>query len=649
MKFKKILATVLALALMFTMSSTFSVLAVTSADIEIRGTIIKTFDNADFPSKPNLSENEIKQEADNIIKNASNLGLNAIFIDVKPLSEVFYRSEIYPSSYFLTGGQYRNLTFDLLEYIISKGKENGITIYAYISSGKATKIVPETQINQIMLAPFRDPLIDYSSAEIKALSGSYDWQNVLNVTNPAFLHPDWLVQNGSYSYFDIGIPEVRSLIANTAKELSKYDISGILLGSDFYPAENFDDSKSLKQYGKGKDIDTFRKDNIISLVQEVSKALPDNIMLGISPADVFDDKTTSKYFDTSLVINLIDFIMPKIEFNANNEDLTAQYEHWNDITKDTNVKLIHATTLDAVYYEGEDSDKFAVNYQIAMARNNNSSGHIFTDYSGLLSNPANMQSALATIYGDRYVIRDNLNLPISKTLDITRPAENVYLSDSKYFIMGTSDPTLPLYINGVEITNRSENGTFGYMLTLSGNKTTVTAKQGGKSVTRTITKPSGTSTISAITQSSMFPSVDDYYLTGETIKLKCVAPSGGSVSANINGQTIYLKQAAATSKNGVAATYTANYTVPSLANELKNYGKITYTLTYGGKTTTYQSTGKLYMGGASSKPVLKVITDIGNIFSEPDSNSDVEALRLNATVYSAGKSGSFFKLKMGGY
>ena len=74
------------------------------------------------------------------------------------------------------------------------------------------------------------------------------------------------------------------------------------------------------------------------------------------------------------------------------------------------------------------------------------------------------------------------------------------------------------------------------------------------------------------------------------------------------GQQVQLKQAVATAKNGIAATYTADliFDAPIDSNQVKNMGNVTYTLVYGGTTTTYTSSGELYAVGENAQLIMQV-------------------------------------------
>jgi uncharacterized lipoprotein YddW (UPF0748 family) len=69
------------------------------------------------------------------------------------------------------------------------------------------------------------------------------------------LHPEWMIKYGGKYYYNPALPEVQTHLMNIVDEVvTKYDIDAIHFDY-FYPyritGENFNDTASYKQYGKG--------------------------------------------------------------------------------------------------------------------------------------------------------------------------------------------------------------------------------------------------------------------------------------------------------------------------------------------------------------------------------------------------------------
>src|SRR5688572_29647098 len=72
---------------------------------EFRAVWVATVANIDWPSKPGLSNDELKAELTRILDLCVELKLNAVVLQVRPACDALYASELEPWSAFLTGKQ----------------------------------------------------------------------------------------------------------------------------------------------------------------------------------------------------------------------------------------------------------------------------------------------------------------------------------------------------------------------------------------------------------------------------------------------------------------------------------------------------------------------------------------------------------------
>ncbi len=630
---------------------------------ELRGVFVDSFANKDFPSKPGLSENALKQEIDAILASAANSKLNAVFFKVCASGDALYDSSVFPVSYYLTGKQGAALTFDPLRYLCSAAAKRGIRVFAWIDPVRATLGTPDAD-NLASLQRYVDPTQGYLPPQLSSAKGSTLPQNSLASQSPAVQHPEYLINgDGGAKYYDIANPAVRKLFADSSAELvSGYKIDGILLDTDVYP-KNLDDSTSYTKFGGTRSIDEFRNDNVTALVSEVSKriaATDSSKFFGVATAS--DAYNLDDACDTAAWISggLIDYIIPRLytAIGYGSDDYKTRIEGWQNATYGTPVLLMPALNSAAVgdisQCGGSFMDPAELMYQIMMARSCYSNGHVYSDSTSLMKNPLGMFDKINRIYLDSTVTDKTGSFTVSSKLAVTRPSGNISVNTSTYFIMGTSNPDQALYVNGREVTNRTGGGTFGVFLEIPVGSTTVTVTQGEQTITRTIKRASattGVSKITKITQSSMQPSSMGVVRSGDTYEVKCIAPSGGVVTAEIGGNVCTLKQVAATAENGVPATYKGLLAVSGNYAESRtsNIGQVTYTLQYGGKTTTYASTGDLFYVGANTTPSVRMLDDITLVFKTADANDSITNLRKNTTDYITSETDTMFKLSMGGY
>ena len=184
-------------------------------DREFRGVWVSTVINLDFPSRPGLSNAEMKREIEYIVEHSRSLGLNAIILQVRPAGDAIYKSALFPWSKYLTGEQGLPPAdgFDPLAYWIQQAHSHGMELHAWINPFRVTH--PTSRILDV---------------------------NLLHPANPARQRPHLVVTHGNALYFDPGFPESRQLIIDGVIELLRnYKLDGIHFDDYFYPARNFDD------------------------------------------------------------------------------------------------------------------------------------------------------------------------------------------------------------------------------------------------------------------------------------------------------------------------------------------------------------------------------------------------------------------------
>ncbi len=300
-------------------------------------------------------------------------------------------------------------------------------------------------------------------------------------------------------------------------------------------------------------------------------------------------------------------------------------------------------------------DEAELCYQYTADRMMGVWGFAVEDYTALQRNAYGSASSLLAEFGSETLFDVSECLAISSDFDITRPVNyDVTFSGSKYTIMGTSDPDLPLYMDGTEIERISTTGLFTVNVPLDYKTNTFVFSQGGKSITVTIRKPSSdtVSTISKITSCS--PSADLIVTEGEEITLSCIAPSGGTVTATVDGQTVQLKQAAATAYDGVPATFKKTFTFTGRgdypAGETSEAGTVVFALTYNGNTSTRESAGKVYVSDGTAPVLVRVINNNAGVEPEAeDSGAYLTTLRKGCTDEVLDSTDSWYLLSCGGY
>lgn len=173
--------------------------------------------------------------------------------------------------------------------------------------------------------------------------------------------------------------------------------------------------------------------------------------------------------------------------------------------------------------------------------------------------------------------------PEKPKLTVTAPDKTSFTTtNSAFTLSGSSDPTLPLTLNGAEVT-RDEKGYFALDLSLNVGKNTFTLVHDKESKTFTVT-------YRYVVINSVSPSTAQKYVSKTTFGVSVTARRGSSASATFNGQTIKLTEA--TAEEGAEFTeFKGSFTMPDNEqnkNDLK-LGKIKFTATHNGVTETSYS------------------------------------------------------------
>ena len=305
-----------------------------AAGEEFRAVWVATVYRLDYPSQATADPAVLKRDADAILRQCAELGMNAVILQVRPSADALYPSDYYPWSKYLTGAQ--GLApeggFDPLDYWVERAHELGLELHAWLNPFRITK---------------------GGQAEFDSLAAGH----------PAKVHPEWVVEYEDNFYFDPGLPQVREYIIQGAEALARnYDIDGVHLDDYFYPGSGFDDAGTYAQYGAGfADLGDWRRDNVNRLVKELGErlhAIDQDLSYGISPSGVWADRSSlpqgsptsggyesyyAAYADSRKWVKegWIDYICPQIYWYIGHEtmDYAAVARWWADTVEGTGVRL----------------------------------------------------------------------------------------------------------------------------------------------------------------------------------------------------------------------------------------------------------------------------------------------------------------------
>lgn len=626
---------------------------------DFRAVWVSTVLNLDYPSSGTTNSEQLKAEAQNIIQTVKFAGLNAIILQVRPTADAIYPSAYFPWSKYLTGkqGVAPDNQFDPLKYWIEEAHKNGIELHAWINPYRITRKTD------------KEPAHDFQS---------------LASNHPAVLHPEWVVKHTDGNlYFNPGIPEVRQYIAKSVEELIRnYDVDGIHFDDYFYPSTNFNDATTFAQYGSQfKNIGDWRRDNVDQLIRDVYttiKSIDATVQFGVSPFGIWANKKNNafgsetngnesyynQYADTRKWVqnNMIDYIAPQIYWNIGYSvaDYAILTDWWNKVVEGTNVKLYigHAA------YRVGNKDKAnpwqgvnEISRQIALNRTRSQiDGSIFFRYAFIRDN-SELKRIILTAFDSSKMNSGGSNTGIFNNLIIGRPIkETIQTTSSSYYIGGASNPNLPLYLNGVEVANRTSQGYFGVFVPLKNGSNTFVFLQNGIEQTRKITKYSPVTTkaspMKTIQITSVWPQNTRMITNNEEISFYCKAPIGATVNVSLAGKTFTLnpKVTKTNSKEIYATEYTLTTKWDTLTGtpSVVDLGAPIYSMNFQGKSYSVQAPASVKIAMANAPFVAIVKEDYTDSYKNPYGNDGAHfLLNKGMTDYITGIYGSYFRLSSG--
>ncbi|MBQ3076908.1 MAG: family 10 glycosylhydrolase, partial [Clostridia bacterium] len=597
---------------------------------ELRGVWIATVYSIDFPHTK--TQESQKQELIDILDTAEEAGLNAVFFQVRPTGDAYYRSAHYPWAASLTGTAGQDPGWDPLQYLIDQATPRGIEIHAWINPYRLTEGSADKPNTDIASLPETHPVRQ----------------------NPAMA----VAFDDGKLYLDPGHPAAMQLVVDGVTELvENYDIAGIHFDDYFYPTPSvtragktytavFDDADTYAAYGNGLSLADWRRSNTEQLVRKVAEAVhtadPD-CRFGIAPSGIWRNaKNDSKGSDTNgfesyssiyadtrgwVKQGLLDYICPQLYWRIGQKgsDYAILAEWWADVCKDTGVDLYIGH---AAYRIGESSaweDPLEFARQLALNKEvGGITGDVYYGYSKLESNAFTLKDTLHTLYVEgknplETVPADGKpsdgkpqqgsatvgETPVADRLIIAAPTSGYSTSAGNSFIIGAGDPAYPILVNGREI-KRTKSGYFALFEPLKVGTNTFTFEHKGTTRTFTIKRTAGGGGGSgagnalngaAFVKGSLFPTANSRYAPGERFILTCIAPDGATVTAKLGGLTYQLEPEAIVSTKGKVASrkYATAVTMtaqPGLG--LINVGTPSYTLVYEGETVTQSAPASVF-------------------------------------------------------
>jgi uncharacterized lipoprotein YddW (UPF0748 family) len=301
-----------------------------SAEREFRAAWVATVANINWPSKKGLSVEEQKNEAIKLLDLLYDNNFNTVILQVRPQSDAFYKSDLEPWSYYLTGeqGKAPYPYYDPLEFWIEEAHSRGIELHAWLN-------------------PYR--------------AHHKDGGPIAN-TSIVKKRPDLVVKlETGYWWLDPSNQETQDHSYNVVMDIIKrYDVDGIHFDDYFYPYpsynnnKEFPDEKNWQLYiqGGGKlSRADWRRENVNRFIKRIYTGIKNeksSVKFGISPFGFWRpfnppsvthgfDQYDELFADAKLWLNegWIDYYSPQLYWPINRMDLSFPLllNWWKDENK----------------------------------------------------------------------------------------------------------------------------------------------------------------------------------------------------------------------------------------------------------------------------------------------------------------------------
>ncbi len=257
-------------------------------------------------------DGDFHSEIEKMFDNIKSLGLNTVFVHVRPFCDAFYKSRLFPWSAYITGTEGVAPDFDPLQFMVDEAHGRGLEIHAWIN-------------------PYR---ISYSTENPNDLAKSSYVRQYMSA------HPDssFAVDCNGGLYLNPANRDAEKLIIDGVKEiLDVYEVDGIHFDDYFYPTtdEDFDESDYAAYIAANStplSLADWRRENVnrmLKSVYETVKAYGEDIAFGVSPAGNNDLNYNELYADTEAWVKggYIDYLIPQLYFGFNYDIDRFKYDN----------------------------------------------------------------------------------------------------------------------------------------------------------------------------------------------------------------------------------------------------------------------------------------------------------------------------------
>ncbi|MEG0854255.1 MAG: hypothetical protein RSF82_10310, partial [Angelakisella sp.] len=574
---------------------------------QARGFFVSTGTGGEFPTERATTVEAQQQELAAMVRFAADNKLNSIFFEARPGAAAFYNSKHFPMDSSVAVGEKAQL--DPLDYLCTEAGKNKVQVFAVIDCFSMSGSMQSGAKNPFAELPVNGEQLDPTATQL------------------------------------------HELVAKGAAELcKKYGIAGVVLdGLDVAFMQGAGTTAAVEQLTAIVSA-AVRKVNSSAAVAIAFDATNEHNAMTV--------ETAQKLAQSGVVDMIIPHMNTSLEYKGDTGYLPL-LKTWTAADFGT-AELYTGNVFVA-------EDPYQIHNQLlANAMQGGVTGAVLAPYSHFATADSDENQLLISLLAAGKTVPAPTDLSFPQTLAICYPDKDTTVYDSGIYVMGTSNPALPLTIDGKDIPRVGEKGAYGVKVDLAIGDNPITIKQGDKTASVTVTRgsaPTGARPIKQITDATLFPVTPLGVDSNETVEISCVGPAGASITATMGGKTVVLGQTAKTSTVGVPATFKGSITLNSAdypADKVTNIGKITYVVSVGDSHVVQSSAAEVFVAGVAvpltleipkSSYVSSVLTDLSSDdnFTQTLKSGGRAAIVGRTTATRSGNPVIAYKLSNGGY
>ncbi|UUV20292.1 glycoside hydrolase family 10 protein [Paenimyroides aestuarii] len=299
---------------------------------EFRAAWVATVANINWPSRKNLSTEDQKREAIQLLDLLEDANFNAVIFQVRPAADALYKSNYEPWSCYLTGetGKAPAPYYDPLEFWVEEAHKRGLELHVWLNPYRAHHLSGGSVSSESMVK--KSP------------------SNIVKL------------KNGMY-WFDPASIKTQDHVSNVVKDIvSRYDIDAVHFDDYFYPyasyngGADFPDTASWNTYknsdGSLSKAD-WRRNHVNKFIERIHKEIKQEkpyVKFGISPFGIWksgypigvvgSSQFDELYADAKLWLNKgwIDYFSPQLYWPINSprqnfQDLLEWWQEENTLNR----------------------------------------------------------------------------------------------------------------------------------------------------------------------------------------------------------------------------------------------------------------------------------------------------------------------------